>query len=178
MAAFSQDRRARAESRSTSAVVPGLIAVVLIAVAVVIAVKSKKVEHVAAPVTTERNPFADLPQAAPALPKAGEPHADPLSTADSVATDPRWISAKAVAAEARVLYEAAIDARAKGDVALATQKCIAARDKYEAALTMSADREAAARTQHGELDEKAAAIRDERAEWSEKLSWLKRSVEP
>lgn len=177
MATSSQDRRPRGtESRTNPAVIPGLIALVLIVAAVVVAVMNKKDKPVVAQTNTEHNPFADMPPEVAPPPKEHKAGSNLPPAPDSVLTDPNWISAKAIADEARVLYEAAANAKAKGDTQLATEKGVAARKKFESAFEMTADWEETLMTTYNEYDRKVVAIHDERSDWSKKMLWLKKSV--
>ncbi|HTF89190.1 MAG TPA: hypothetical protein VK843_12325 [Planctomycetota bacterium] len=172
----SSDRGRSSAPRSNPAVIPGLIAVVLIVVAIAVAVMTKKDKKADAPEPVATSPFQDMPPEVPPPAKEHKGGSNLPPAPDSITTEPQWIEAKALAADARELYEAAANAKAKGDIKLATEKGLAAREKYEAAVTMTADWEETILSQYNEYDSKIVAIHDARSDWFKKLLWLKKSV--
>lgn len=165
------------ESRSNPALVPGLIALVLIVVAVAVAVLNKRPKDADnAAEAPKPRPFADMPPEAAPPPKEHKAGSNLPNAPDSITSEPAWISAKALAAEARTLYDATVEAKGKGDMKLANEKGIAAREKYDEAVTMTADWEETILSQYNEYDSKVKAIKDARSDWFNKLLWLKKSV--
>ena len=169
-------RSAGAAPRSNPAVIPGLIALVLIGIAVGVAVMNKKPKVAVESTTTKKTPFGDMPpEAAPAQrPKrAGE---DLPSPPESISSEPMWVAAQASAEEGLVLYKEAMAAKSAGDVALANAKGKLAREKYDDAISSTADWEESILAQYNNYDGKVRTIKEKRTEWFNKLQFLNKSV--
>jgi hypothetical protein len=94
----------------------------------------------------------------------------------NIASEPQWISAKALAVEALELFEATMSAKAKGDLATATTKGKASREKYSAAIETTAVWEEDLMSKYNPNDGEIIAIRDTRSDWFNKLRVLQTSV--
>jgi hypothetical protein len=168
--------RGKSQRGPNPAVVPSLIALALIVVAVIAAVltrKDKQPDDAAAP---KPKPFADMPPEVPPPPKQNKPGSNLPMAPDSILSEPVWIEAKALAADARTLYDAAVAARTAGDITLAAAKGSEARKKYEQAAELTAEWEESVLAQYNEYDPKVSGIKDERTDWFNKMQWLKKSV--
>ncbi len=172
----SNDRRRSVEQRSNPALVPSLIALVLIVGAVAAALMTKRNKDEAETSTPKLQPFADMPPEAAPAPRVQKPGSNLPPAPDSIATEPQWLSAQVLAAEGRVFYDAAVAAKSKGDLALAREQGILARDKYDTAVEQTADWEETILSQYNEYDSKVRSIKDARSDWFNKLLWLKKSV--
>ena len=172
----SNDRRRSGEQRSNPAVVPGLIALVLIAVAILVAVATKKPKIANVPETATKSPFADMPPEVAPPTKEHKAGSTLPPAPEGLAMDPTWIKAKATAAEALELYNATVAAKSKGDTALATSKGQAARKKYNEAVETTAAWEEDLLARYNAYDNKVVAIKDARTDWFNKLRWLEKSV--
>jgi len=173
----SRDRNSRgSERRSNPAVIPGLIALVLIAAAIGAAVMTKKGKdtQVSAPAPT--NPFADMPPEVAPPPKEHKAGSNLPPAPDSIVEDPQWVSAVALAAEARELYEKAMNAKAKGDLGAATTAGKDARKKYNDAIEQTAAWEEDLLAKYNPYDQKVSKIKDARTDWFNKLRFLEKSI--
>jgi len=179
--AFPKDRRSRDGARA--ALVPASIALVLIVGAVEVALRARKSEPTALPEPAVRDPFADLPPEAPPEPREAPPRAPKLASKlpavpEDVAQDPQWLGAKLLAAEASALYDLALSAKAKGELALASTQGKAAREKYAAALEATAAWEEELMAKYDPADDELAAIKSTRSNWFSKLQVLEQSFGP
>jgi hypothetical protein len=174
---YPSNDRSRGVQRGTNpALVPGIMALVLVAVAVMAAVLTRKEKDPVDDAPPKPKPFAEMPPEQLPPPKV-HPGASSLPMApEGLQSEPTWVEAQAIAAEARVLYDAAVAAKGKGDASLATEKGVAARKKYEAAVEMTAEWEESVLAKYNEFDAKVRAIKDERTDWFNKMNWLKKSV--
>lgn len=169
-------RRATSSSGANPALIPGLIALVLIGGAVAVAVMTRKPKVVVEDTTPKLTPFGDMPPEALPPPRAKRPGSDLPPAPESVTSEPLWLSAKVTAAEGLALYEAAMTAKAKGDAALATSKGIAAREKLDEAVTATVDWEEMLLSKYNPYDRNVAKIKDTRTDWFNKLRYLEKSV--
>lgn len=174
--AENSSRRRPEPPRTNPALVPGLIALVLIAIAVVVAVLNKKPAVDPAASAPRTNPFADVPDEAPPPPREHKPGSNLPMAPDSVVSEPAWLEAQKLAGEARKLYDAAVAAKAANDLSLAREKGVAAREMYDKAVESTAEWEEMLITQYNESDPKLRAIRETRSDWFAKMNWLKKSV--
>jgi len=172
----SKDRRSRESAHA--ALVPALIGLVLIVGAVEVAILTKQSEPTVAQEPAARNPFADMPQEAPPPPREAPPASKSPPVPDNVANDPEWLAAKLLAADARELYEAALAAKASGDLATASAKGRTAREKYDRALESTAVWEEELLSKYDPRDSALSAIHDMRSDWLEKLVVLEKSFGP
>lgn len=163
-------------SGTNPAVVPAIMALVLVVVAVIAAVLTRKPKEEAPAGPPKPKPFAEMPPEELPPPKVHKPASNLPPAPDGLLAEPMWIEAKAIAAQARVLYDEAVKAKSSGDIALAADKGVAARKKYEAAVEMTADWEESVLSKYNENDAKVRAVKDERSDWFNKMGWLKKSV--
>lgn len=163
-------------SRSNPALVPGLIALVMIAIAVGVALMTKKSKDAVAPPAPKASPFGDMPPEAAPPPRPKQAGSDLPPAPESIASEPLWVAAQALASEGLALYEEAMTAKAKGDQTLANEKGKAARDKLDEAITNTADWEESILAQYNAYDSKVTAIKNRRTDWFNKLRFLNKSV--
>ena len=176
MARTSNSSSRRRDPSSNPALIPVSLAVDLIVGAVVVAMLTKKPKEVVDASPSKPKPFAEMPPEAPPPPREHKPGSNLPMAPDGLATEPQWLKAQVLAAEAKVLYEAAVSAKAKGDQALANEKGGAARDKYNAAVEATAEWEESILSKYNENDSKVRAIKDTRTDWFNKLRFLEKSV--
>ncbi|MBK8180176.1 MAG: hypothetical protein IPK67_15075 [Planctomycetes bacterium] len=172
----SNDRSRSTKGGTNPAIVPGVMALVLIVVAVFAAVMTRKPKEDPNAATTKPKPFADMPPEELPPPKQHKPGSNLPDAPDGLLTEPLWVEAKALAAEARLLYDETVAAKTKGDLSLAAEKGVAARLKYDKAAEMTAEWEESLLSKFNERDPKVSAIKSERTDWFNKMNWLKKSV--
>jgi len=162
--------------RSNPALIPGLIALVMIAIAVGVAVMTKKPKVAVESTAPKASPFSDMPPEAVPPPRPKQAGSDLPPAPESISSEPLWVAAQAIAAEGLVLYDEAMKAKAKGDQSLANEKGKAAREKLDEAITNTADWEESILAQYNAYDAKVSAIKNMRTDWFNKLRYLNKSV--
>lgn len=169
-------RSAGSTPRSNPALIPGLIALVLISIAVGVAVMNKKPKVAVEATAPKKTPFGDMPPEAvpPPRPKRAGDNLPPAP--ESITQEPMWIAAQATAEEGLALYKEAMTAKNGGDLALANAKGKLAREKLDEAITNTADWEESILTQYNNYDSKVTAIKSKRTDWFSKLQFLNKSV--
>jgi hypothetical protein len=170
--------RRPARPRSTAPlVVPGLLATVLVGVAVVVGILNRREPAPqAAPPEERPRPFADLPPDVPPS-RRGNGAAPALELAPSgLKADPVWVAAVALAREGEGYFDEARTAKNAGQHALANEKGNLARAKFDQAVESTAVFEEELLAKYGDRDPQVRDIKRERTRWFERLDWLLKSV--
>ena len=172
----SDQRRSSGERASNPAVIPILIALILIIGAVAVALLTKKPKEAIEASPLKEKPFAELPPNAPAPPREHKARPGLPDAPNSIATEPEWVRAQALSAEAKALYDEAVAAQRKGDLAFSSKKCDEAHYKFNLAVESSAEWEESLLSKYNDNDGKIRAIQATRTDWLNKLRQLEKGV--
>ena len=194
MASYPQRRGAQhaQPKKSNAALWFGFVAMAILAGGALLATLKKSEAAKQAEAEAQRaqdeaaaKPFADLP---PEKPPAGtganvDPNR-PFASLDQAAlaetgvpdVGAAWDAAVKLAAEGEVLFQEALTAKGKGETTLLNEKGAQAREKFDAALEMTALLEENLVSKRGESDKLVREIQRTRSTWFDRLRWLHKST--
>lgn len=173
-------RRTRAGSGSTGALWLGLLIVVILGGGVALSVLKKR-EAEARPTSQaapeKPRPFADMPPEQP--PPSGAPRGaaeKPFESPASLLSDPQWQRAVELAEEGEALYQQAVEAKSRGDVATLNAVGNEAKRKLDEALESTAELEQDLIARRGESDPLVRDVLRVRNHWFDRVRWLHKST--
>ena len=121
------------------------------------------------------SPFADMVGEAGAG-EGVDPFAIGATGANPVVGDEVWAAAEQLAAQAEVLYQSTLDAKAAGDRTLMVKQGKDAIQRFQTALEDSEPVELSLVAKHGETDPKARHVVRARKLWFQRVVWLHKSA--
>jgi hypothetical protein len=178
MEGVERERRPVRPKSTAPLVIPGLIATVLIGVAVVAGILNRQ-ELAPEPLPREQRerPFAGLPPDVPPSRRGKDAAPATLELAPSgLKAEAVWVAAVELAREGEALFDETLAAKNAGQHALANEKGNLARAKFDQALESTALFEEELLTKYGDRDQQVRDIKRERSRWFERLDWLLKSV--
>lgn len=178
-----EPRRAAPATKSPAAhIVPLALMVATAGVAAYVLIRRKQAPAAQVPAEAPQpaTPFDDMPAEEPPAPRGGEG-----ATVDGktyppapagLLEDARWKQALALAVEGDALLAEAAAARAAEDMTRYNAKGNAAEEKFDAAVTLTADWEEELMASYSDEDPQVAQIVETRSGWIKKMAALSKTT--